>query len=422
MSSSSKLWRDHDFVQLWLAQSVSAFGARISREGLPIAAVLGLGASPAEVGLLAALSNGPALIVGLAAGGLVDRSKRRGLMMAADILRAAVLATIPVAALLHVLALPQLYLAAALVGAASVLFEIADHAYLPALVAREDLTRANASLSATESVAEIGGPALAGALFQIVAAPFAIAINAATYLLSAVFLADIRKPEPQPDPEPHARWTDDVKLGFGATWRHPLVRPIYLMAAAQSLAGGVFSALYTIFCVRVVGLSPGLFGLTVAAGGVGALAGSALAGWMSRRLGVGPSILWAQLGLALSIGLIPLAPADRAGGMAVLVTSQFLGDVTAVAALILGASLRQTVLPPAVLGRIGATFKATSGGLAVAGALAGGALGEALGVRGAIIVGVAGLLIAPLLGLPSPLRRLREMPEAATPTARTSGT
>jgi predicted MFS family arabinose efflux permease len=224
----------------------------------------------------------------LAAGGLVDRRRRRKLMMGADLLRALVLVTVPIAALFHVLTLGQVYAAAALVGAASVLFEIADHAYLPGLVAREHLVAANSSLSATESVAEIAGPALAGTLFQILAAPIAIAANAVTYLVSALFLARIRKAEPTPEPEPHARWTDDVRLGFGAAWRHPLVRPILLMNAATSMAGGVFGASYMIFCLKVVGLNPAMLGVAIAMGGVGALAGSVLAGWLSRRLGVGP--------------------------------------------------------------------------------------------------------------------------------------
>lgn len=412
MSYPTVLWRDRDFVRLWLAQSVSAFGGRITREGLPIAAVLTLGASPAQLGLLSALSHGPALIVGLAAGGFIDRNRRRGLMMAADLVRAAVLATIPVAALLHILTLPQLYVAAALVGAASVLFEIADHAYLPSLVARGELTRANASLSATESVAEIGGPALAGVLFQLLAAPLAIAANAMTYLLSAAFLADIRKAEPTPQPEPHARWTDDVRLGFGTALRHPLVRPVFLSSWMQSLAGGMFGALYIIFCVKVIGLSPALLGLTIAAGGVGALVGAVLAGWLSRRLGVGPSFLGAQMLVALAIAIIPLAPADPAHGMAYLVVSQILGDAFGVATLILGTSLSQTVMPPALLGRVNAAFKATSGGLAVLGAILGGLLGETIGVRGAIWIGVAGLAVAPLFSLPGPLKRLRAMPTA----------
>lgn len=410
MSSASTLWRDRDFVRLWLAQSVSAFGARITREGLPIAAVLSLGASPAQVGLLSALSHGPALIVGLAAGGFVDRSKRRGLMMAADLVRALVLATIPIAALLHVLTLSQLYVAAALVGAASVLFEIADHAYLPGLVARDQITQANSSLSATESVAEISGPALAGVLFQVLAAPIAIAANAVTYLISALFLAGIRRQEPAPEPEPHARWSDDVRLGFGTALRHPLVRTVFVTSWVQNLAGGMFGALYIIFCVKVVGLNPGLLGLTIAAGGVGALIGAATAGGLSKRLGIGPSFLGAQVLVALVIAIIPLSPGDPVHGMPFLVVSQVLGDAFGVATLILGSSLTQTVTPVAVLGRVNAAFKATGGGLAVLGAILGGVLGEAIGVREAIWVGVAGLAIAPLFGLAGPLKRLHAMP------------
>ncbi|TAL32305.1 MFS transporter [Phenylobacterium sp.] len=410
-SPPDALWRDRDFARLWMAQSVSAFGARITREGLPLAAVLSLGASPGQVGLLAAISHGPALLVGLAAGGFVDRSRRRGIMMAADLVRAAVLATIPIAALLGVLTLPQLYIAAALVGAASVLFEIADHAYLPSLVAREQIGRANASFSATESVAEIGGPALAGVLFQGLAAPLAIAANAVTYLVSAGFLFGIRRTEAAPHPEAHARWADDVRLGFGVALRDPLVRPVFLSSWMQSLGGGFFSALYILFCVEVVGLTPALLGLTIAAGGVGALAGAAVAGPASRRLGVGPTFVGAQVLVALSVAIIPLSPPNPGAGMVFLVTSQILGDLLGVTTMILGTTLIQTVMPVQVLGRVNAAYKAATGGLVVLGALLGGMLGEVIGVRGAIWVGVAGLAAAPLLSLPGPLRRLRDMPD-----------
>ncbi|MBW8816374.1 MAG: MFS transporter [Caulobacterales bacterium] len=410
MASPSAPWRNRDFVRLWLAQGVSAFGARITREGLPIAAVLSLGAAPTQVGLLSALSNGPALIVGLAAGGLVDRTRRKRLMIAADLVRAAVLAAIPLAALLHVLNLGQLYAAAALVGAASVLFEIADHAYLPALVARDELMAANASLSATESVAEIGGPALAGVLFQALAAPFAIAANALTYLVSAVILARIARPEPEPQPDPHASWIQDVRLGFGVALRHPLVRPVFLTAWMQSLAGGTFGALYILFCVRIVGLTPGLLGITIATGGVGALAGALVAGWLSRKLGIGPSLVGAQALVAVAIALIPLSPATPALGMPILMVSQFFGDAFGSASLILGRSLSQSLLPQAVLGRATAAYRAVGGGLAVVGALGGGLLGEVLGVRGAVWVGVAGLAVTPLIALASGLPRLRAIP------------
>jgi predicted MFS family arabinose efflux permease len=413
MFARSALWRDRDFVQLWTAQAISAFGARITREGLPITAVIGLGASPLQVGLLAAFANGPALVVGLAGGGFVDRRRRRGVMVFADLARAAVLATVPLAALMHLLTPAHLFLAAALVGVASVLFEIADHAYLPALVRRCDLTAANASLTATESVAEIAGPAVAGVLFQALTAPFAVTINAVTYLVSALFLGRIRRPEAPPEPDPHARWTDDIARGFGAAWDHPLVRPLLLMTACQGLFGGFFSANYIIFCLRTVGLPTSLLGLTIAAGGVGALAGASVAGRMSRRLGLGPSILIAAALYGAALLLVPLAPSTPTVGMAVLVAAQLVGDAFAVAAIVLATSLRQTVLPIGMLGRVGALFRAASGGLMVVGALAGGLLGERLGVRPTLWIGASGILVAALLALPSPLRRLREMPEAA---------
>ena len=408
--SRSRLWRDRDFLHLWLAQSVSAFGARITREGLPIAAILGLGASSAQVGLLAGSAHAAALAVGLTAGGHVDRNRRRGIMMAADLVRALVLVTAPIAALLHLLTLPQLYVTAALVAAASVLFEIADHAYLPSLVAREDLTGANASLSGTESVAEIAGPALAGLLFQFLAAPLALAANAATYLISAGFLSGIRKPEPAPTPQPDAHWRADIAMGFGAAWRHALVRPVLLMSSVHALFGGIFSALYILFCLKVVGLSPGPMGATIAVGGLGALVGAGLAGALSRRLGVGPAILAALVLVAVSVAAIPMAPADPKAGMAVLMVSQFFGDASGVAVLILTSSVRQSVLPGEVLGRVGAAFHALGGGLALVGAVGGGLLGESLGVRGALAVAAAGFAAAPVLGVLSPIRQLREIP------------
>lgn len=409
----TRLWRHPDFVRLWIAQAISAFGARITREGLPIAAALSLGASPGQIGLLAAVANGPALVVALAAGGRIDRGRRRGLMMAADLVRAGMLATLPVAALFHALTLPHLYIAAAVVGAASVLFEIADHAYLPTLVERDDLMEANASLSATESVAEIGGPALAGVLFQLLTAPLAIAVNAATYLASAVSLATIRSREPEPEPAagPPPRWTVDLVVGFSRVWRNSLTRPVMLITALHGLFGGAFAATYILFCVRIVQLSPAQLGLTIAAGGVGALAGAILAGRIIRSLGIGRALSLALCMVAISVLLIPLAPANPTRGMPVLMAGQVLGDAFGVMIMILNSSLVQSVLPLPVLGRAGAALKATGGGVAVTGALLGGLAGEMMGVRGTMWIGVAGFLITPLVVLASPLGRLRQMPD-----------
>lgn len=399
------LTRDRDFMKLWAAQSVSSFGARITREGLPMTAVLALGASPATLGVLAALSYGPAFFVGLAGGGFVDRRHRRPILIGADLVRAGVLITVPIAAWLGWLSLWQVFAAAALVGGASVLFDMADHAYLPALVGAERLVDGNAKLSATESIAEMGGPALAGFLFQWLSAPFAIAVNAATYLVSAFALSTIRKVEPEPEPVPPQHWARDLTQGFRVAWAEPRVRPLLIMAACNGLFGGGFAALYLVFALRTLGLSPAMLGLTVACGGIGALIGAGLAAPVAKRLGAGPAIL--TMGLLMPAGalLIPMSPAAPVAGMAMLIVSQLLGDASGVIYNILGASLRQAALPQETLGRAAGAFQAAGGGTMLVGALIGGALGGVFGIRETLFLAAAGLTVGPLIALASPALR-----------------
>ncbi|HEX3886953.1 MAG TPA: MFS transporter [Phenylobacterium sp.] len=407
----SPLLRDRDFVRLWGAQTVSDFGARITREGLPMMAVVGLAAAPTQLGLLAALSSGAALVVGLAAGDFIDHTARRPILIAMDLVRAAILIVLPLAAWMGLLSMLQVYAAAMLVAAASVLFDIADHAYLPGLVGVARVTEANARLSVTESVAEMGGPALAGVLFQWLTAPIAVAVNAATYLVSALLLARIRTPEPPLEKGLRRRgWIDGVITGARTSWEEPRVRILLVMTATGGLFGGFFSALYIAFVLRGLGLNPALLGLGIATGGVGALVGSLLAQPLARWLGVGPAICAAGALSALGTMIVLLAPANLLGGTACLMVSQFLGDALGVVPLILAASLRQSVLPHSLLGRVGATFRVAGGGTAVIGALAGGALGEAFGLRAALLIAIAGLMIGPALGALSPLRAVKEMP------------
>ena len=411
-SFKSPLWRERDFLRLWAAQSVSDFGARITREGLPILAVVTLAAAPAQLGVLAALTSAAGLLVGLTAGDYIDHTPRRRILIAADVIRAAVLISVPLAAWFGVLSVVQIYVVAALVAAASVLFAIADHAYLPSLIGKPLVLDANAKISATESVAEMGGPALAGLLFQVLTAPFAIAVNAVTYLISALFLAGIRAREPAPPTHKRRGWWSGLVTGAATSWGEPRVRTLLVMTATGGLFGGFFSALYIAFVLRDLGLGTALMGLGIAAGGVGAMIGSVITQPMARWLGVGPTICISGALSALGTMLLLFAPADRAGAMAALVVSQILGDAFGVVPLILAASLRQSVLPGTVLGRVGATFRAVSGAGAVIGALAGGVLGGALGMRTTLFLAIAGLMIGPAYGLASPaLRGVREMPD-----------
>lgn len=407
------LWRHSDFLKLWAAQAVSAFGSRITREGLPMAAILALDASPAQLGLLAALSLGPGVILGLFAGGWADRHYRRPILIGTDILRVLLLLSVPIAAWMHWLTMPQLYLVAAAVGAASLMFAIADHAYLPGLIDPDQLMEGNTKLGVTESVAEIGGPALAGLLFKWLTAPVALLVNAATYLVSAVFLWTIRTPEPPPAPVDKAEHPfSDLMFGVRAILGQPLVRPLLLMTVFQSLFSSFFAALYLLFAIRTLGLTTDLLGLVIAVGGGGALAGAVIAPLAVRWLGLGPAIIWLGLAAAASAALIPLAPATVAGGAAVLIIGQLLGDGLGVAAIIPAGTLRQSVFAQAKLGRTGAVFHVARGAVSVVGALVGGVLAQAIGIREAMWVAVAGMVAAGLIPLFSPLRTLKVLPDA----------
>ncbi|MGA0601062.1 MFS transporter [Caulobacter sp. KR2-114] len=415
----ASLWRHADFLKLWAAQSVSSFGARITREGLPFAAVMSLGAGPGQVGVLAALSMGPSLLVGVFGGGLIDRTRRRGVLIAADLGRALVLASIPLAAWLGVLGLAHLYLAAALVGGLSVAFDIADHAFLPILLRPDQLVDGNSRLAATESAAEVGGPALAGVLFQTLTAPIAIAVNAATYLASAAVLATIRAAEPAPPPAPPGAAghpLSDFLAGLGAAMGDAVIRPILLITTLSSLFGSFYSALYIIMALKVLGLTPAMLGATIAVGGVGALIGAAAAGPAIRRLGVGPALVASGVVTGAASFLIPLAaspglPGGRWGAMAMLMGAQLLGDSFGTITEIAARSLRQAVTPQALMGRVGGVFAAAPGLTAVAGALAGGWLGGVIGPQDTVFIASAGVTVVPALGWFSALRGRREMVE-----------
>jgi MFS family permease len=411
---SGALWAHAGFLRLWAAQTVSSFGARIAREGFAMSAILSIHAGPMQLGVLSALTVAPGILVGLTAGGFVDRSRRRRVMIGSDLSRTALLLTVPLAAWLHVLTMPQLFVVAAVAGAANALFDIADHAYLPSLIGRGHLIEGNSRLGVTESVAEIGGPALAGMLFQILTPPLAMLGTALTYLVSALFLLSIPNRETLPDisGEKPPHWRDDLRLGLRAILCEPLVRPLFWMALFAPLFGSFFAALYMIYGIEVLGFSPALMGLVIATGGVGALFGTALASILSRRIGIGPAIVACGIASSFLVFLIPMAGGPLWLRAAMMMLTQFGGDAAGLAVIILSTSLRQAILPPEMLGRTAAIFRAATG-VAVIGALAGGWLATMIGIRATLFVAAATYFLTPLFAAFSPLRKLREIPDEA---------
>jgi len=234
----ASLWRHGDFIRLWAAQSVSGFGARAAREGLPMTAVVMLKASPQAMGVLAALGLGAYALGGLIAGAMADRLPKRALLIAADLGRAAVMLAIPAVAIWGRLDIAEIGLALVAMSALTVVFDVADHAYLPSLIDQDQLVDGNARLAATDAVAEVGGPAIAGMLFQWLTAPIAIAVSALTYLGSAAFLFAIApRPEQPADHAPAAPVSANPLVGFRIVLAHPLVRRIWLMAVIGDFVG-----------------------------------------------------------------------------------------------------------------------------------------------------------------------------------------
>jgi MFS family permease len=401
------LWRHADFLRLWSAQALSAVGSRVTRTVLPMLAILTLRASPMEIAILGTLSLAPGVIVGLFAGGPVDRAAKRPLMIASDLLRALILFSVPVAAWFGALGMPQLYLVAALVGAASTLFTIADGSYLPVLIAPEDLVEGNAKLKATDAIAEYAGPSVAGPLVQLLTAPGAILVDVASYLWSALLLSRIRtRPAlavSSPEAPSAGRVLEDIAIGYRACLTHPLVGPNLIAEAAMFLFTGFYQTLYMLIMLRPLGFSPSTAGLVVGIGGIGAFLGSLLAAPLGRRLGAkGALVAGAIIAQGASL-LVPLSLTFPKLGVLCLGAQQLLGDTFFMVYAVQSVSLRQRELASEVLGRANATFQANFAAVLTAGALIAGWLTGTIGIAATAWIASIGALagaavLLPLLG------------------------
>ncbi|HXI45255.1 MAG TPA: MFS transporter [Candidatus Acidoferrales bacterium] len=402
------------FVRLWTAGTVSYVGSFVTRTALPLAAIIVLKAGPLEISALRSLEFAGYLIVGLFAGAWVDRLRRRPLMVGADLGRAALLGSIPIAAAAGVLGMPQLIVVAFFAATLSVFFNTASRAYLPTIVPTERLVAANSALSASASAAEFTGFGLSGFLVQFLTAPIAITIDAISYVASAVLLLTIRRPEPPPPPvadrEPVIR---EIREGIGVVNRSPVLRALMLAHAATHVMWGVYGSIYLLFAIDEIRLEPAAIGIIAALGGVGSFIGAAFAGRVSARLGLGAAMI---AGLALSAAgdaLIPLVPAGAVVlGSAMLIAQQLIGDSAGTVYEILETSLTQTIVEGRILGRVNATVGFVTTLTALAGAVLGGVAAELIGLRGAMVLGVAGGATAVLFVWFSPVRRLRVIPAA----------
>lgn len=419
------LWRNRDFLAVWSASTVSVFGSLITRSALPFAAILVLDAGAMEIAALRSAEEIASLIVGLFVGAWVDRIRRRPIMIWADLGRAAILMSIPIAFVFGQLVIAHLLIVAFATAILTTFFNTADNAYLPTVVPRGRLVEANSALTASGSIAEFSSFGIGGFLIKIFTAPIAIAIDAVSFVVSAVLLMTIRKPEPPPNPredrEPVLR---EIRHGMRIVARSPVLRALALSHGGTHILWGVFSTGYFLFAIDELRLDTPTIGIIAALGGLGSLAGSALAPRISRRLGIGRAILLGIVVFTIGNTLIPLAPAptvaQAAAGMvllgaAFLVVQQLVGDAGATVYEILEVSLVQASTEDRTLGRVNATIATFTTLLTLAGTIGGGIIAEIWGLRAAFAVGIVGAALSFLVVWFSPVRHIREAPIATNP-------
>ena len=361
---------------------------------MPIAAIVTAGAGAWDLGFLTVALTLPGAILAWFGGGIVDRHRRRPLMIGADVVRAVALLSIPVAALTGRVTLPLLYAVAVVTGIATVLYHLADHVFITDLVSRKRLLDANGKREAVDAVAEITGPALGGALVAWLTAPVAIAVDALTFVVSALLVGRIGKRETIAPPPAATSFANDVRTGIRVVRRNATVRALFFATATLTFCMSFMASLYTLFALSDLGLSPAELGVTIGCGGIGGLAGAALAAPLAARWGARRTLIGALLAGGAVQVLIPLAPAVPVIAMTFLIITQVVGDGALTVYLINETTLRQRLLPPEALGRAAATWQVATGLLTPAGALTGAALAETIGMRPTLWVLAIGITLA----------------------------
>jgi predicted MFS family arabinose efflux permease len=374
---------------LWGAATVSVFGSFVTRIALPFVAIETLRAGPIEIAALRAADLVAALLVGFVAGAWVDRLRRRPVMIWADLGRAVLLGSIPVAAVGGWLTLAQVLLVSSLAAVLTTFFDVADKAYLPTIVSRAELVRANGALAATSSAVEFLAFGAAGFLVKLLTAPIAIAVDACSFIVSAVFLGGIRRPESPPPPaadrEPIGA---EIREGMRIVARDPVLRGLLWGTLGLSAMWGVFGSTWLLFATGELGLDAAVIGVVAALGGFGSLVGALFAERAAGRFGLGRLVVASLLVASLGNLLIPLAPAGMPlVAIAFLVGQQLIGDTAVTVYDVTEISMRQARVEDRHLGRVNATVRVVMVLATLVGTVAGGLLAEAIGLRAAAFLG-----------------------------------
>jgi MFS family permease len=407
------LLRQPEFLKLWAAHSISQLGDQITYLALPLVAVLTLDASAAQMGVLMALELAPHLLFSLMAGVWIERSeRRRHLMILADLARAALLASVPLAAAFDVLSFPQLYAVAFVVGTFAVMFDISAWTLFVAVVPRRDIVEANSKFSLSRSISYVVGPSLAGFLVQLFTAPLTLLLDAFSFVGSALFLGRVRAREPVVEHDGNGI-LHSLREGFRFVLRDDLIRPDLLCAATVNLFNFVFFAIFVLYATKELHVAPGTLGIALGIGAVGGILGALVAPWLERAIGIGRSMVVGSILFPAPLLLVPIATGSELQLGLILGAAEFFSAVGVMIFDVSAASMMFMRTPDRIRSRTVGTFRFVNYGVRPIGALLGGTLGTTIGLQSTLWIGVVGALAGVIWLLFSPIPRLRAVAEAA---------
>ncbi len=395
------------FRRFWIGQTISLFGDQFTLLALPLVAVLALDASPAQMGYLDAAALLPNLLFSLHAGAWIDRrGHRRQVMIAADLGRAGLIATIPLAATVGLLSFGQLYGVAFLTGTLSMLFMVSYTTLFVSLVPAERYVEASSLLNGSRALSFVGGKSLAGLLVKVASAPVALLADAASFVVSALCLGRIHPVEPPTE----ARARGLIGGGLRYLWRSAILLPQLAATTTINFFNYMFHALFILYATRSLEVPPATLGAVLGAGAVGGVVGSMVTGRLSRRIGIGPAFVLGCLLFPAPLVLIPLAGGSRSLVLALLFLAQLGCGLGVMILDITGGSIMAAIIPDQVRARVTGAFLLVNYGVRPLGALAGGLLGQAIGLRPTLWIATVGAVAGVLWLLPSPVPKLRDLP------------
>ncbi len=407
------LWRDRNFLTMWGGQAFSQFGAQITELALPVLAVLLLHATEFEVGVLNAAGTAAFLLVGLPAGAWIDRMRKRHVMIAADLVRALALASLPLLWMLGALQIWHMVVVALVMGVATVFFDVSYQSIIPSLVRPGQIAEANGKFESTAQLAGIAGPAAGGWLIGVITAPLAILVTAGTYLASMVALAFTRDHERVAQATAHDPLFRSIGEGLRWVFGNRYLRRIVGTTAVSNFFSTVTFTLLPIFLLRTLGITPEGLGLFFAVSSVGGLAGAMATPHIVRRLGEGPAIPVSAIAFSVTAVLLPLAATFPTAAYPIVMVQGFIGMFSVLLYNITQVTFRQRITPARLLGRMNASIRFCVWGVMPIAALVAGGLGTWLGTTATMWIGAIGAVTSALFVVTGPFWRTRSLPDVA---------